>query len=462
MKSAGPRDRSRSIRRWVALVLAGLLLIGGGAFAVLRVKLHGPELAGNVATIPTAHARADRDRLGRVADLRPQESPDRRLGDLTLRDVRVWDDCVPSADVADRDVDDLRTGDPNEDCTPDDRPDPDPTSRRKPRKLLLHTDLITADVDVHSVLFGKHDVALRNVWVHGGEALLEQTSEPYPLHAYDRTVVSIMTAFYPRMQAGFRAGIYADSAPPIFDLRDFHVQNLNLTIHFNPYAPDTKGHIAYGTSARLVGVDVDAGPQPRNDAYLHMDATDPLVAKFYVRFGVTARHGYVVVNDEGPRDAFRIPGSSPRAPGPGPTPASERRPAARGLPRRRPLLPLPDRADRRPAEPARAAPHRVVPQGLRGQHARARPRGAHPAVRRAAACGRGRRRSRPALAASTSPPDPAAGAQLHLTGELHNYWDRPYDGSWNLALDAKNLGPTIRTCISAPRSAARTSMAASR
>ena len=41
----------------------------------------------------------------------------------------------------------LRTGDPNEDCTPDDRPDLDPRSRRKPRKLLLRTDLLTAETE---------------------------------------------------------------------------------------------------------------------------------------------------------------------------------------------------------------------------------------------------------------------------------------------------------------------------
>src|SRR5205085_11702877 len=44
-------------------------------------------------------------------------------------------------------------------------------------------------------------------------------------------------------------------------------------------------------------------------------------------------------------------------------------------------------------------------------------------------------------------PDPKLGASLHVTAELSNYWDRPYDGSWNLALAGKNLGQTVRTCI---------------
>src|SRR6185503_13105415 len=101
------------------------------------------------------------------------------------------------------------------------------------------------------------------------------TREPYPLHAYDRTIVSIITAFYPRMKAGFRAGIFADPPPPIFDLRD---------IHINPYTVDRKAtwlgrvmagdRIGYATTAWLEGVDVDAGPDPRNDSYLYMDPVD--------------------------------------------------------------------------------------------------------------------------------------------------------------------------------------------
>ena len=39
-------------------------------------------------------------------------------------------------------------------------------------------------------MFGNHDFVFRHIVVHGGEALLEQTREPYPLHAYDRTIVS--------------------------------------------------------------------------------------------------------------------------------------------------------------------------------------------------------------------------------------------------------------------------------
>src|SRR6185312_1874290 len=56
-----------------------------------------------------------------------------------------------------------------------------------------------------------------------------------------------------------------------------------------------------------------------------------------------------------------------------------------------------------------------------------------------------------ALTAHTLPcvanPKPEDGADLRVTGELLDYWDRPYDGAWNLDLAVKNLGPTLRTCI---------------
>lgn len=420
----------------------GLALLLGAAFAVLRVKLEGEELGSNIASILNKRMRG-RIEIGSV------EWPTAGLKKvltggwvpLTLRDVRVWDDCVLSADVA-RDANELRTGDPNEDCTPDDRPDPDPASKRKPRKLLVRTSLITGEIDLHALMFGKHDFVIRNLWVHGGEALLEETVEPYPLHAYDRTIVSIITAFYPRMKAGFRAGIYADSAPPVFDLRDIHIENLNLTLHFNPYQaskdpfekalaavlvffgvdPPGPSRIAYATTARLEGVDVDAGSDPRNDSYLYMDPIDPLVAKFYVRLGVTAKKGVVRIQDEGPRDSFRLPAAPPfggRSPSPEVYPPPQR--AAKYE------IALTDIRLNRLAQLPTEWPRKDFVANTLDLDLQAR--------------------TLPCPTEADPHPDPARGALLHLTGELHNYWDRPYDGSWNLALDAKNLGPTIRSCI---------------
>lgn len=418
------------------MVVIGLavVLVLGAAFAVLRIKFEGEDLGDNIASLLNKRMRG-RIEIGSIewdtSSLKQVVTGG--WVPLTMRDVRVWDDCALSASVTGDDRMALLQGDPNEDCTPDDRPDPDPASKRKPRKLLLRTDLITGEVDIHALMFGNHDFVFRNVWVHGGEALLEETLEPYPLHAYDRTIVSIVTAFYPRQKAGFRAGIYADAPPPTFDIRDIHVENLNLTVHMNPYTPASadkesatvganEQRIAYVTTARLEDVDVDVQPdangQLKNDSYLYMDPSDPLVAKFYVRLNVAASRGRVRVFDEGPRGSFRLPYT-------GTSPVSE-------------VYPPQGRASEYEVELRDIKLNRLAQ--LPTEWAR-KDYVANTLELDLEA------RTLPCKTPDDMAPDPKLGAAIHLTGELHNYWDRPYDGSWNLKLDAKNLGPTIRSCI---------------
>jgi len=410
-----PRRRKR---RWLVAIGLTVLLLLGTAYAVLRVKFEGEDLGDNIASILNKRMRG-RIEIGSI------EWPAGALKTVatggwvpvTVRDVKVWDDCALSAVFAGADAGEARTGDPNADCTPDDRPDPDPSSKRKPRKQLLRTSLVTAEIDIHALLFGNHDFVFRRVVIHGGEALLEETREPYPLHAYDRVIVSIVTAFYPRQKAGFRAGIYADSAPPVFDLRDIHIKNLNLTVHMRPYSVKGTDKIGFGFTARLTQVNVDP-EQLKNDSYLYMDPTDPLVAKFYVRLAVEAAQGTVRILDEGARSAFRMPleGFAPATqvyPPPGREAMYE--------------IGLVDvKLNRLGQMPTEWARRDYVANTLELD-----------------------------LQATTVPcatqglpaPERKDGAKLHLTGELDGYWDRPYDGAWNLKLDAKNLGPTVRSCI---------------
>jgi hypothetical protein len=406
----------------LAVIGLALVLVASAAFGVVRAKFSGGDLADNIASILNKRMRG-RIEIGSVewSTASLQRVLTGGWVPVTIRDVRVWDDCALSAAITGAEADEIRTGDPNEDCTPDDRPDRDPASKRKPRKLLVRTDLVTAEIDIHAVMFGHHDFVFRNVWVHGGEALLEQTREPYPLHAYDQTIVSIVTAFYPRQTAGFRAGIYADSPPPIFDLRDIHIAGLNLTLHMSPYKLSKPTDIGYGFTARLEGVDVDAGSDPANTSYLYMDPTDPLVAKFYVRLAVAAQRGTVRILDEGPRAAFRLPARGAIGGGGGgeiyPPPSRTARYQ----------LALTDIVlDRLGQLPSNWARRDFVANTLEVElHAKTLP-----------------------CATATDPaPEATAGAQLHLAGELFNYADRPYDGAWNLRLDAKNLGPTLRSCI---------------
>ena len=325
---------------------------------------------------------------------------------VRIRNVKVWDDCALSSDLAP--LDERRRGDPAEDCTPDTKPDPDPTSKRKPRKLLIDAPLVTAEIDVHAAAFGHHDLIFRNVHVHGGTALLEQAREPYPLHAYDRTIVSIITAFYPRLPPGFRAGIYAADSPPKFDLRDIHVHDVNVIVQFAP-KPNKDGSVGYALTGLITGVNVDAmalpGAPPKS--YLHVNADDPLGLKMYVRLGVDSKHASLRILDEGPRDAFVIPTTLGAD-------------WAKGRKARYQIELSKLTINRLAQLPDQWGKHDYVANNLEiDVSARTIPCKASPA--------------------------PAEAADLHLTGQLLEWFDRPYDGKWDLQLAVKNLGPTLRT-----------------
>lgn len=410
--SPSPRPRRR--RRWLAIIALALIALLASGFVVLRVAFEGEALGDKIATNLNKRMRG-RIEIGAI---HWETSAIKKVLSggwipVTFENVRVWDDCALNSGAGA--LDEVRQGDPNEDCTLDDQPDPDPTSKRRPRKLLLQTDKITGEIDIHALMFGNHDFVIRHLWVHGGEVMIEQTREPYPLHAYDRTIVSILTAFYPRMKAGFRAGIYADAPGPIFDLRDIHIKNLNATVHMTPNT-SLGAMWGFGTTARIEGLDVDADEQNlKNNSYLYMDPVDPLVAKFYVRLEAAAKKGIVRLWDDGPRESFRMPKPGEAYPPPG-----RKKHTSYEIPVADIKL---NRLAQLPGEWTRGD---FVANTLELD-----------------------------IEAKTVPceherwpvPDPKLGASMHVTGELYNYWDRPYDGSWNLKVDGKNLGQTVRTCV---------------
>ena len=402
------RSRRRK-RRWFAIAGLALLLLVASAYAYVRIEWEGEDLGDNIARILNKRMRG-RIEIGAV-EWDPSALKKVITGgwvSVRIRNVKVWDDCALSSDLAP--LDERRRGDPAEDCTPDNKPDPDPSSRRKPRKLLIDAPLVTAEIDVHAAAFGNHDLTFRNVHVWGGTALLEQAREPYPLHAYDRTIISIVTAFYPRLKAGFRAGIYAAETPPKFDLRDIHVHDLNAIVQFGP-KQNVDGSVGYLFAALVTGVNVDAAPLPGMlpTSYLHVNADDPLVPKLYVRLGVQSKHASVRILDEGPRDAFGIPTSL------GTDWAKGRKAEYQ--------IELNELVINRLAQlPDQWAKKDYVANNLELDIS------AH-------------------TVPCTATRNPAEGADLHLTGQLLEWWDRPYDGKWDLKLAVKNLGPTLRTCI---------------
>ena len=241
------------------------------------------------------------------------------------------------------------------------------------------------------------------------------------------------------MKAGFRAGIYADAPPPIFDLRDIHIEHVNLLVHAGPYGycgdgvcdgnescpadcngpatPATKVRIGYNVTARIDDVNVDVGPDAKHDTYIYMDATDPLVAKFYVRLAAPRSTAHVRIFDDGPRSAFHIPATPDEAyPPPNRDEADYE-------------LELTDIELTRLAQ----LPTDWAQQGLRREHARARPRP--------------RTRCRATTSTTGSHPDPKDGADLSSRASSRTTGTARTTARGTSTLDVKNLGPTLHTCI---------------
>jgi hypothetical protein len=356
----------RKLLRWLALIGLALALITGIAVVILRHYLEGEGFGVWIADMLNAKIR------GRI-EIKTIEWPSSALPTLatggwvpvTLRGVTVWDSKAPDA------------------------------------HQLLHTDLVTAQVDPHAIVSG--NFTFRNIKVEGGELLLQQVDEPYPLHAYDKSVISLLAAFYPTRKASFGNGIYVSSSS-IFDLRDFEIRHMRVKMLMGNYdtpildpAPGgPRTRTAYTFGAELEDVTARG--------FLYMDASDSLVPKFY--FALT--------------DPAATPWARIRATAPGARP----RP---GLTTAHATLKLFD-AD---YDPSYAIPLDHLAFERLAQLPRKWPRDSLA-------------NSLEMVATAHTP----EGGEFSLRGDIQDYWDRPFDGAWALAADGKNLGKTLHNDFS--------------
>jgi len=229
--------RSR-LRRWLVLIALALLLLFGGAVVFLRVRFHGPGLANELQGMLNQAMR------GRIT-IRSIDWPMSALPQVVSGGwVPV---TVEDANVFDADG-----------------------------KQLLHAERLTGEIDIHALMFGNHDLVFRHVVLDGGWVLLEEIPQPYPLHAYDTKVISLFAAFYGKRTAGFYSGVTAGSSP-IFDVRDFHVRNLDATLRFGVQTETNPDG-----SLRIVGYGLEAvADNVSGGGLLFADASDPLVPKVY-------------------------------------------------------------------------------------------------------------------------------------------------------------------------------------
>ena len=230
------------LRRWLAAIGLALVLTLGAAVVVLRVRFEGPDLADTLTEMMNKSMRG-RIEVGSVNWPMSGIETVIRGGWIPLEftDVKVYDD---------------------------------------ERQLVLQTPRLTAEIDIHALMFGRHDFVLRKIHVHGGRVLLREVAEPYQLHEYDKKVFSLLAAFYGVRKAGFYVGISASSGP-VFDLRDYTISNVELEI----WSGLKEGESKY--SFRALVHDVNAS------GFLYMDPSDPLVPKFYFALAPTGGPGEI-------------------------------------------------------------------------------------------------------------------------------------------------------------------------
>ncbi|MBP6628181.1 MAG: translocation/assembly module TamB domain-containing protein [Kofleriaceae bacterium] len=352
------------IRRWLTAIGLGLVLLAALAVVVLRLLFAGPALASEVADMLNDKMRG-RIQIGSI-DWSLRDLPTIARGGwvpIELRNVTVWD-AHPERQIGDQMVVDLAA----------------------PRAKLLEVPRITAEIDAHALLFGNHDLVFRTVTVHGGWVRLVETLEPYPLHDWDKVIVSLVSAFYPRMKPGFRAGIFASAPPPIFELRDINLRDVDLEGYFTPYG--TPEAPAFMSTLAVEDVNADG-------VYFYADGRDPVVARLY----------------------FSL------APDPG-------RPVRGG----KTILKIGNRGGSARDDGSGSYDYRIDFKALVIDRLAQLPRGWPDAA-----------------VANTLELDArlesTVGGRIRLRGQLIDYWDRPYDGRWDLELTADNMGPTLNTAI---------------
>lgn len=247
------------LRRWLVALAVVLLVTIGSAVALLRIRFEGPDLAEMLCTMLNSKMRGE-------VHVRSIEWP------VSGMKTMVTGGWVPLTfhDIEIKDYE---------------------------RETVLLSPKITAEIDIHALLFGNHDLVFRKIVVHGGSVLLREVAEPYPLYLYDTKVFSLLAAFYgKRGPASFYAGLASSSAPPLFDLRDFHVEDVDVEVLIKPDSERT----SYQFRARVENVSAEG--------FLYMDASDPVLPKFYFSLAPEGGPGEIDLFWEQAKDRSRWSG----------------------------------------------------------------------------------------------------------------------------------------------------------
>ncbi|MBL4634359.1 MAG: hypothetical protein JKY56_10830, partial [Kofleriaceae bacterium] len=128
-------------------------------------------------------------------------------------------------------------------------------------ELVIKVPHGTLEIDVHAAIGGNY--RMRNLKVdQGGYVRIRVLAEPYPVHDYDKTVVSLSSAFYPVRAPSFFTGYSAFRGPTI-DIQDFEISGPGIEVEY--FDDDL--------SAKIEGL--------RGGGFVYVNNTDPLAMKLY-------------------------------------------------------------------------------------------------------------------------------------------------------------------------------------
>jgi autotransporter translocation and assembly factor TamB len=223
-KTVSRKEKPRRRRRRVPIIATALILaLIGTGIVVLRLRFNGPELGQLVA-----------------------EQLNRRIrGHVSVESIEWPLSGLPRMLVGGYVPVEIRGL----------------TIRDEDRDIVLFAPHVTAELDAHPAMFGRHDLHVRELKIlHGGYCLIKEVSQPDPVHEYDRTTISLVSAFYAKPRPSFRAGISAGSSP-VFDLEDYEVRGAILDFVYRRFSAHVAG--AHGKG------------------FLRSDGSDPLARRLY-------------------------------------------------------------------------------------------------------------------------------------------------------------------------------------
>ncbi len=127
--------------------------------------------------------------------------------------------------------------------------------------LVIDIPRVTLKLDVHAAIGG--NFLIRNLRIEdGGLVVIRSIPEPYPAHEYDKTVVSLLSAFYPKRTPSFFTG-YSAAAKPTVDVHDFDVSGPGITLQ-------------YSDTSFVASVN-----ELRGGGFFYLNYNDPLAPKLY-------------------------------------------------------------------------------------------------------------------------------------------------------------------------------------